>query len=120
MSSSSRTSGSPDTCAMPSAIASTRPTCSVAGASDAVLTRSFAAVSQRSRTAGVFVTVQLLADSIEVRSPAVAHNRIAAVKLDTGNQRRIGAEREWQFRAECRVERISDLRGLLLGDRLGG
>ena len=113
-------SGSPDTCAMPSAIASTRPTCSATGASDVSLTRSFALVSQLSRAALMFVTVQLLADSIEVRSPAVAHGRVAAMQLDAGNQGRIGAKREWELRAERRVERINDVRGLLVRKRRCG
>jgi hypothetical protein len=33
----------------------------------------------------VFVTAQILADPIEIRSPAIAHNRVAAVKFDAGN-----------------------------------
>ena len=109
-SSSSRTSARPDTSAMPSATASTRPTCSATGASVVALTRAFASLSQLSRSAGVFVTVQLLANSIEIRPPVVAHDRVAAVQLDAGDQGRIGAKLEWQFRTECRFERIADVR----------
>jgi hypothetical protein len=67
-----------------------------------------------SRTAGVFVTVQLPADSIEIRSPAVAYNRVAAVKLDAGNQGGISAKCESRFQTERRLERITDVPGLLL------
>ena len=34
---------------------------------------------------GVFVTAQFLANPIKISAPAIAHNRVAAVKLDAGN-----------------------------------
>ena len=83
--------------AMPSATALTRPTCSVEGANVVALTRFLASLSQRSKFVWVSVTIQLLADSIEIRAPTVAHDRVGAAKLNAGNQRWINAEPEGQL-----------------------
>ena len=64
--------------------------------------------------------LQLLADSIEIRAPTVAHDRVAAVKLDAGDQGRIGAKRERQLRTERRLERIANVLRLSFGKRRGG
>ena len=92
-SSSRRTLRSPETIAIPSATASTRPTSSATGASDAVRTRSVASCSQASRSAGLLVTIQILTDAAKVRAPAVADDRVAPVQLYSCDQGRVAAKR---------------------------
>ena len=58
---------------------------------------SCASLSQRSRSGRCPITIQLLADSIEIRTPTVTHDRVGAAKLNAGNQRRINAEPEGQL-----------------------
>ena len=68
----------------------------------------------------MLVTVQLLANALEIGAPTVANDGILAFEFDAGDHRRIAAKRERWIEAKCLLEYAANVLGLRVGKRRRG